>query len=93
MAKRDDRYEDATSFDGQSDDEQSPLDFEQSLARLEEIVRKLERGDVKLADALLMYEEGVRLSAHCTKLLDSVEQKVTMLVEQADGTMKRVPME
>ena len=60
--------------------------FEQSLARLEEIVKQMERGDVPLEQALSLFEEGPGLVGSCTKLLDEAELKVVQLTKGADGT-------
>ena len=60
--------------------------FEQSLARLEQIVRQMERGDVPLEQALALFEEGTGLVSSCTKLLDEAELKVVQLTKGADGT-------
>lgn len=60
--------------------------FEASMERLEEIVKKLERGDAALDEALKLFEEGTKLAAACTKQLDAAELKVTKLVKTADGT-------
>ena len=60
------------------------MSFEESLVRLEEIVRHLERGDLPLNDSLSMYEEGTALIASCSKLLDEAEQKVVKLKKGAD---------
>lgn len=60
--------------------------FEQSLTRLEEIVRQMERGDVPLEQALSLFEEGTGLVGSCTKLLDDAELKVVQLTKGADGT-------
>lgn len=59
--------------------------FEQSLGRLEEIVRQMERGDVPLEQALSLFEEGTALVSSCTKLLDEAELKVVRLTKGADG--------
>ena len=61
------------------------LNFEVSLNRLEELVRRLERGDAPLGDALGMFEEGTALVRNCSKLLDEAEQKVLRLQKGADG--------
>ena len=60
------------------------LSFEQSLSRLEEIVRHLEKGDLPLNDSLALYEEGTGLIAACSKMLDEAEQKVVKLKKGAD---------
>lgn len=53
--------------------------FEESLARLEEIVRLLESGNAPLDSSLALFEEGVSLVRDCGALLDQAEQKVTLL--------------
>ena len=62
------------------------MNFEQSLARLDEIVRRMERGDVALDEALSLFEEGTALAKSCNKLLDEAELKVVQLTKGADGT-------
>jgi exodeoxyribonuclease VII, small subunit len=65
------------------------LSFEESLNRLEEIVRHLEKGDLPLNDSLSLYEEGTGLIAACSKMLDEAEQKVVKLKKGPD----RFPVE
>ena len=60
--------------------------FEQQIARLEEIVAALERGDVQLADSLALFEEGTKLVAACSKQLDQAEQRVMKLTKGPDGS-------
>lgn len=55
--------------------------FEESMTRLEEVVRILERGDTQLDNALALFEEGTSLIKTCSKMLDEAEQKVTLLVK------------
>jgi len=59
--------------------------FEQSLSRLDEIVKRMERGDVPLQEALQLFEEGTGLVASCNHLLDEAELKVVQLTKGADG--------
>ncbi len=59
--------------------------FEKALARLETIVTELERGELSLDDSLKIFEEGVKLSKTCLKILDEAEQKVEILVQDTDG--------
>lgn len=62
------------------------MNFERSLARLDEIVRRMERGDVALDEALSLFEEGTALAKSCNQLLDEAELKVVQLTKGADGT-------
>ena len=59
--------------------------FESQMARLEEIVRLLERGEAPLAESMKLFEEGTKLSATLGKLLDKAEQKVTVVQENLQG--------
>ncbi len=59
--------------------------FETSLHRLEQIVKKLEAGDLPLDDAMKLFEEGIQLSQQCQKQLEEAENKVEILLKKADG--------
>ena len=69
------------------------LSFEESLSRLEEIVRHLEKGDLPLNDSLTLYEEGTGLIAACSKLLDEAEQKVVKLKKGPDRSPIELELE
>lgn len=56
------------------------MSFEKKLTRLEEIVQKMENGELSLDDSLKLFEEGVKLSRDCNKELTEAEQKVQKLV-------------
>ena len=64
--------------------------FESSLARLEEIVRAMESGNIMLDESLSLYEEGVKLIKFCTKALDDAEQKVKILQKGEEGSLVEV---
>jgi len=55
--------------------------FESALKRLEEIVQKLEEGNLSLDDSLKLFEEGIQLSRFCTKKLSEAEKKVEKLIK------------
>lgn len=59
--------------------------FEESMLRLEQIVRQLEQGDVPLEDALKLFEEGTKLAKNCDGMLNKAEKKVVQLTKNADG--------
>lgn len=61
------------------------MSFEQAMARLEEIVSQLERGDAPLESALTLFEEGTALMKKCSAMLDKAEQKVAKLLPGPDG--------
>lgn len=69
------------------------LSYEQSIARLDDIVRSMERGDVPLEQALKLFEEGAGLIASCNKMLDDAEQMVVKLKKGPDGYPIELPFE
>lgn len=69
------------------------LSFEQSMARLDEIVRHLEKGDMPLNDSLALFEEGTALIRSCEKQLDEAEQKVVKLRKGPDRQPEELPFE
>jgi exodeoxyribonuclease VII small subunit len=75
------------------DDELANLKFEEALARLEGIVARLEGGDLQLEEALGIFEEGVRLTRHCSKRLNEAERKVSILMKNAQGQLEEKPFE
>jgi exodeoxyribonuclease VII small subunit len=68
-------------------------DFERSLARLEEVVRRLESPQVSLDDAMKLFEEGVTLSRECQKQLEEAEGRVEILLKKADGKLVAEPFD
>jgi exodeoxyribonuclease VII small subunit len=62
-----------------------PISFEDALARLEEIVKQLEDGELEIEKALTIFEEGTRLSRLCAKKLSSIERRVEVLTKNRDG--------
>lgn len=67
--------------------------FEENITRLEEIVSLLEKGDAKLADSLALFEEGTKLAAACTAMLDEAEQTVVKLQKGPDGEPVELPFQ
>ena len=59
--------------------------FEQNLARLEQIVRAMERGDVALEESLKLFQEGTELVQICGDILDKAELQVKKITVAADG--------
>lgn len=62
-------------------------DFEKALARLEEIVDQLEKGELALEDALQLFEEGVKISRFCSAKLKEAERKVEILLKNEQGSL------
>lgn len=65
--------------------------FEENMARLEEIVALLEKGDAQLGDSLKLFEEGTKLVDTCRKELDQAEQQVVKLMKGEDGAPIETP--
>lgn len=73
--------------------EKKTMTFEEQIQRLEAIVAALEKGDVKLADSLALFEEGTKLIAACSMELDQAEQRVVQLVKGTDGAPQELPFD
>lgn len=65
---------------------QQNMTFEQSMQRLEQIVRAMERGDVALEESLKLFQEGTDLVSRCGKLLDEAELQVKRIMTAPDGS-------
>ena len=59
--------------------------FEDNLKQLEEVVTKLETGNLGLDEAIEEFEKGMKLSKECTKKLDEAEKRINILVENENG--------
>ena len=60
--------------------------FEENIARLEQIVRAMERGDVALEESLKLFQEGTELVRTCEKLLNDAQMQITKITAAPDGT-------
>lgn len=67
------------------------MSFEDSVKRLDEIVKLLERGDAPLSESLKLFEEGTSLISNCDTLLNEAEQKVVKLRKGQDGEPEELP--
>jgi len=61
------------------------ITFEEALAKLEEIARELEEGDLSLDESLKKFDEGVKLASFCNEKLEEAQQKVDLLVKKGAG--------
>ena len=68
-------------------------DFETALKRLEEIVKKLENGELSLDSALQLFEEGIKLSRFCHTRLEEAERRVEILLKNSSSQPRAVPFE
>jgi exodeoxyribonuclease VII small subunit len=62
--------------------------FEESMKRLEEIVRELEGKDLSLEESIAKFEEGVKLGKVCRELLEKAEARIKVLVEDDNGRLE-----
>ena len=60
-------------------------DFEAALSELEQIVQRLEQGELSLEESLRQFERGVELTRGCQKALRQAEQKIRILAKKQDG--------
>ena len=65
---------------------QNNMTFEASMARLEQIVRAMERGDVPLEESLKLFQEGTELVRNCSALLDQAQLQVKKIMVAPDGS-------
>ena len=63
------------------------MNFEDALAELEQIVRRLEGGQVKLDEAIMSYERGAQLKRHCERKLNEAQQRVDRIVIGPEGAI------
>jgi exodeoxyribonuclease VII small subunit len=79
------RFREHCMADHKANDDIAALSFESALAQLEQIVAKLESGDVALEESIRIYERGAALKAHCERRLREAELKVEKIVQGPDG--------
>ena len=58
------------------------VNFEETIKKLETIANELETGDLSLDDTITKFEEGIKLSNQCTKMLDEAEKKISILIKK-----------
>ena len=61
--------------------------FEDNMENLEKIVTELEKGELNLDDSISKFEEGIKISKECNKILEAAEKKITILLEK-DGNIE-----
>ena len=71
----------------------SELSFEEAMAALEQVVGRLERGEVPLEESIALYERGAALRAHCEAKLKDAEEKVELIRAQEGRAIGTTPVE
>ena len=77
--------------DTNAPDDIAAMSFEDALAELEQIVRRLEGGQVKLDEAIRSYERGAQLKRHCENKLNEAQQRVDRIVLDPEGAVTAEP--
>lgn len=72
---------------------EQPIRFEEAMVKLEEVVKKLETGDVPLEDAITLYKEGMELSAYCHEKLQDAEKQLISIIDKDDNKTEFDPAE
>lgn len=62
--------------------------FEEQIAELEQIINELENGNLNLDDSVTKFEEGMKISKECNKMLENAEKKITILLNGENGEVQ-----
>ena len=62
--------------------------FEEQISELEKIINELENGNLNLDDSVVKFEEGMKISKECSKMLENAEKKITILLNDENGELK-----
>lgn len=68
-----------------ADTDLETMSFEQAMAELDQVVGKLERGEVALEESIALYERGAKLKAHCEAKLKNAQEKIEKISVGGDG--------
>lgn len=64
------------------------MSFEKNMENLEKIVQELENGDLNLDDSIKKFEEGMKISKECNKILENAEKKITVLINNNNNIVE-----
>lgn len=67
---------------------ENSVNFEEAMKKLEEIANELERNDLDLDASVSKFEEGMKLSKQCSKMLEEAEKKISILLKTEDGVVE-----
>lgn len=68
--------------------EKNEIDFEESMEKLEKIAKELESDKLSLNDSVKKFEEGMKISQDCKKVLDEAEKKITILIDDTEKNLE-----
>ncbi len=66
---------------------QEEKSFEEAILQLEQIVARLEKGDISLEDSITNFQRGIELSRYCAAKLDEAEKKIAILLQDEEGNL------
>ena len=69
-------------------EKQEDISFEDAMKRLEEIANELEKNNLDLDTSVLKFEEGMKLSKQCSKILENAEKRISILVNNEEGLVE-----
>ncbi len=64
------------------------VNFEETMKQLEEIAGQLEKGDLNLDESVEKFEQGMKLSKQCSKILEEAEKRITILLKNSEGELQ-----
>lgn len=68
--------------------EKKEISFEETMKQLETIALELEKGDLNLDESVSKFEEGMKLSKQCSKILENAEKRITILLKNEDNVIE-----
>jgi exodeoxyribonuclease VII small subunit len=80
-----------TPLETLSQDSAPEKPYEELVKELEQIVRKLESGDITLNQSMELFSRGIVLTKECQRQLDAIENKITVLIQNPDGSITEKP--
>ncbi len=69
-------------------DKENSINFEDAIKKLEEIANELEKNDLDLDTSVTKFEEGMKLSKQCSKMLEDAEKRISILINTDDGIVE-----
>ena len=75
------------------DKEMNDYSYEEAIEHIENILAKMDEGDVPLAESMKNFENGMKLIAHCENILNLYERKITKVTEDFQGKIKEEEIE
>ena len=78
---------------GQETSQEITVSYEDAMKKLEEIVTKLESGEISLDESMRLFQQGTELTRVCSEKLNAIERQITKLIEKTDGSVTEEPID